>query len=256
MVSVVAFHATWQEEHVKNHVNKNYIMLYIIIQFILAVKYINNLELNTLKTVEMILDFRRNPPALPPLTSWTALWLQWSHSDSWAAPSPKTWSGTITDYIVKKAQQRLYFLCQLRKFNLPQELLKKFYSAIIVSVLCTSITVWFSSATKSDLRRLQRESLVQLFLLPKNCTYPEWAKGLAKLLWTHHIQHTPSLNCSKSGRRYRALSTRTARHRNSLFPQAIHLMNTWLENKFLVCVNIPGNNADSDSITWTFEMKS
>ncbi|KAL0147066.1 hypothetical protein M9458_057590, partial [Cirrhinus mrigala] len=28
---------------------------------------LNNLELNTLKTVEMIIDFRRNPPALPPL---------------------------------------------------------------------------------------------------------------------------------------------------------------------------------------------
>ncbi|KAI2661499.1 putative RNA-directed DNA polymerase from transposon BS [Labeo rohita] len=27
---------------------------------------LNNLELNTLKTVEMIIDFRRNPPALPP----------------------------------------------------------------------------------------------------------------------------------------------------------------------------------------------
>ncbi len=32
----------------------------------------------------------------------------------------------------------------------------QFYSAIIESVLCTSITVWFSSATKSDLRRLRR----------------------------------------------------------------------------------------------------
>ncbi len=29
---------------------------------------LNNLELNTLKTVEMIVDFRRTPPALPPLT--------------------------------------------------------------------------------------------------------------------------------------------------------------------------------------------
>ncbi len=29
---------------------------------------LNNLELNTLKTVEMSEDFRRNPPALPPLT--------------------------------------------------------------------------------------------------------------------------------------------------------------------------------------------
>ncbi|KAK3569191.1 hypothetical protein QTP86_026475, partial [Hemibagrus guttatus] len=29
---------------------------------------LNNLELNTLRTVEMIVDFRRNTPALPPLT--------------------------------------------------------------------------------------------------------------------------------------------------------------------------------------------
>ncbi len=57
---------------------------------------------------------------------------------------------------MKKAQQRLYFLRQLRKFNLPHELLIQFYSAIIESVLCTSITVWFSSAAKSDLRRLRR----------------------------------------------------------------------------------------------------
>ncbi|KAL0196771.1 hypothetical protein M9458_005311, partial [Cirrhinus mrigala] len=32
----------------------------------------NNLELNTLKTVEMIVDFRKNPPALPPLTIMTS----------------------------------------------------------------------------------------------------------------------------------------------------------------------------------------
>ncbi len=99
------------------------------------------------------------------------------------------------DSIVKKAQQRQYFLHQLRMFNLPQELLIQFYSAIIKSVLCTSITVWFSSATKSDLRRLLSESLVQPSPLSKNCTYPDWEKGLAKSLWIPHIQHTPSLNC-------------------------------------------------------------
>ncbi len=117
---------------------------------------LNNLELNTLKTVKMIVDLRRTPP--PPLSphspSWTALWLQWSHSDIWASQDLK-WDNHI-ESIVKKAQQRLYFLRQLRKFNLPQELLIQFYSAIIESVLCTSITVLFSSATKSDLRRLRR----------------------------------------------------------------------------------------------------
>ncbi len=42
---------------------------------------LNNLELNTLKTVEMIVDFRRNPLLSPHSPSRTALW---SHSDSWA----------------------------------------------------------------------------------------------------------------------------------------------------------------------------
>ncbi len=46
--------------------------------------------------------------------SWTALWLQWSHSDSWPPQCLRTWSGTITLSIVKKVQQRLYFLRQLR----------------------------------------------------------------------------------------------------------------------------------------------
>ncbi len=32
----------------------------------------------------------------------------------------------------------------------------QFYSAVIESVLCSSITVWFGSASKSDIRRLQR----------------------------------------------------------------------------------------------------
>ncbi len=57
---------------------------------------LNNLELNTLKTVEMILDFRKTPLLSPHSPSWTALWLQWSHSGSWAPPSPRTSSGTIT----------------------------------------------------------------------------------------------------------------------------------------------------------------
>ncbi len=45
----------------------------------------------------MIVYFRRHPPLLSPhAPSWTALWLQWSHSDSCAAPPPRTWRETIT----------------------------------------------------------------------------------------------------------------------------------------------------------------
>ncbi len=104
-----------------------------------------NLELNTLKTVEMIVDFRRNPPALPPLTimNSTVTAVESFRFLGTTISQDLKWDNQI-ESIVKKVQQRLYFLRQLRKFNLPQELLKQFYSAIIELVLCTSITVWFS----------------------------------------------------------------------------------------------------------------
>ncbi len=118
---------------------------------------LNNLELNMLKTVEMIVDFRRKPPALPPLTimNSTVTAVESFRFLGTTISQDLKWD-THIDSIVKKAQQSLYFLRKLRKFNLPQELLKQFYSAITESVPCTSITVWFSSATKSDLRRLRR----------------------------------------------------------------------------------------------------
>ncbi|KAK1784177.1 hypothetical protein P4O66_020698, partial [Electrophorus voltai] len=64
------------------------------------------------------------------------------------------WDSNISS-IIKRTQQRIYFLCQLRKFNLPHELIVLFNSAIIESVITTSITVWGSSATKHDIHRLQ-----------------------------------------------------------------------------------------------------
>ncbi|KAI2661128.1 putative RNA-directed DNA polymerase from transposon BS [Labeo rohita] len=75
----------------------------------------NNLELNTFKTVEMTVDFRRNSPALTPLTIM--------NSTVAAVDSFKFLGTNISqdvkwdihiDSFVKKAQQRLYFLRQLK----------------------------------------------------------------------------------------------------------------------------------------------
>ncbi len=92
-------------------------------------------------------------------------------------------------------------LCQLSKFNLPLELLKQFHSAIIKSVLCTSITVWFSSTTKSDLRRLWKvvrtaERIIGTSLPTLQELYSSRvSKRAGKITLDPHIQHTPSLNC-------------------------------------------------------------
>ncbi len=130
---------------------------------------LNNLELNTLKTVEMIVDFRRNPPALPPLTIMNS---------------------TVT------AVESFRFLGT----TISQDL-KWDNSAIIESVLCSSITVWFGSATKTDIRRLQRtvRTAERIIGTPlpslQELTPPEWGKGLRKSLWTPQTQLTLSLYC-------------------------------------------------------------
>ncbi len=67
---------------------------------------LNNLELNTLKTVEIMVDFRRNPLHSPHSPSQTALWLQQSHSYSWVPTSLRTWSGTITLTLLWKRPSR------------------------------------------------------------------------------------------------------------------------------------------------------
>src|SRR4029434_10772867 len=69
---------------------------------------------------------------------------------------PESEVGTQHQHHHQEGPAGMYFLRQLRKYNLPQDLLIMFYTAVIESVLCTSITVWFGSATKLDKNRLQR----------------------------------------------------------------------------------------------------
>ena len=192
----------------------------------------NNLELNTLKTVEMIVDFRRHPPALSPLTvlsSPVSTVESFRFLGTIIAQDLK-WEQNISS-ILKKAQQRMYFLRLLRRHGLPPELLLQFYTAVIESVLCSSITVWFGAATRQDRFRLQRTvrtaeriigvplpSIQDLYCsrtqrraenIVRDSTHP--AHGLFELL--------------PSGKRLRALRTRTSRHRSSFYPSAVSILN-------------------------------
>ncbi len=145
------------------------------------------------------------PPALPPLSimnSTVTAVESFRFLDTTISQDLK-WDNHI-ESVVKKSQQRLYFLRQLRKFNLPQDLLIQFYSAIID---CWA-NHWYNPSHSPRTVLIQSEQKVC-----QNHSGPSHpAHSLFELL--------------PSGRRYRALSTRTTRHRNSFFPQAIHLMNT------------------------------
>ncbi|KAK3526040.1 hypothetical protein QTP70_012767 [Hemibagrus guttatus] len=102
-------------------------------------------------TVEMIVDFRKDPAPLPPVIL--------CDSPVTSAESFRFLGTTITKELkweqnirslTKKAQQRMYFLRQLKKFLLPVKMLVNFYTAIIESILTSSITVWFAAATARD----------------------------------------------------------------------------------------------------------
>ncbi|KAF7701766.1 hypothetical protein HF521_001049, partial [Silurus meridionalis] len=192
----------------------------------------NNLELNTLKTVEMIVDFRKHPSTLLPLTISN---IPVSPVENFkflgtTISQDLKWESNINS-ILKKAQQRMYFLRQLRKYSLPQELLIQFYTAVIESVLCSSITIWFGAATKQDRNRLQKtvktaEKIIGAPLPTLQDLYHTRTRNRAGKIINDpsHPGHN-IFQLLPSGRRYRTLFTKTARHRNSFFPQAITLTN-------------------------------
>uniref|UniRef100_A0AAV2JRQ0 Alkylated DNA repair protein AlkB homologue 8 N-terminal domain-containing protein n=1 Tax=Knipowitschia caucasica TaxID=637954 RepID=A0AAV2JRQ0_KNICA len=117
----------------------------------------NNLELNAQKTVEMIVDFRKStvPPPPPAVMDSPITSVESFRFLGTTITQDLKWEPTISS-LIKKAQQRMYFLRQLRKAKLPALMLVQFYTAIIESILTSSITVWFAGATVRDKQRLQR----------------------------------------------------------------------------------------------------
>ena len=59
--------------------------------------------------------------------------------------------GPNIDALTKKAQKILFFLRQLRKFNLPRTMLVNFYSAITESIITFAIIIWFPAAAADTL---------------------------------------------------------------------------------------------------------
>uniref|UniRef100_A0AAV2M4D9 Alkylated DNA repair protein AlkB homologue 8 N-terminal domain-containing protein n=1 Tax=Knipowitschia caucasica TaxID=637954 RepID=A0AAV2M4D9_KNICA len=109
------------------------------------VAFSSNLELNAQKTVEMIVDFRKStvPPPPPSVMDSPITSVESYRFLGTTIIQDLKWEPTISS-LIKKAQQRMYFLRQLRKAKLPAQMLVQFYTAIIESILTSSITVWFA----------------------------------------------------------------------------------------------------------------
>uniref|UniRef100_A0A674MJD0 Reverse transcriptase domain-containing protein n=2 Tax=Takifugu rubripes TaxID=31033 RepID=A0A674MJD0_TAKRU len=193
----------------------------------------NNLQLNAQKTVEMIVDFRKVTAPLPPLALMDS---PVTITDSFrflgtTITRDLKWEPTISS-LIKKAQQRMFFLRKLRKLNLPPRMLAQFYTAIIESILTSSITVWFAGATVRDRLRLQRvvraaEKVIGCRLPSIQDLYISRTRRCAGRITADPSHPGHGLfSPLPSGRRLRSIRTRTSRYTNSFFPSAIRLLNT------------------------------
>ena len=122
-----------------------------------------------------------------------------------------TW-GTNTAELVKKAQQRLYFLRVLKRHNISQNLLVSFYCCSIESILTYCLCVWFASCTVAQKKALQRvikvaENVIGCPLTPMEELHSSCSlrKALAISQDSSHPGHN-LFQLLPSGRRNRVLS--------------------------------------------------
>jgi len=193
----------------------------------------NNLQLNASKTKEMVVDFRRKKGPVDPLVvnGETIETVDCFKFLGTTISNDLSWDNNV-DAVVKRAQQRLYFLRQLRKFGLSKDILVQFYRAVIESVLTFSMCVWYGNSTQQQKDRLERvvrtaSRICGCDLPPLASLYERRAAKRARAIVADESHPAHGLfQLLPSGRRYRCLRSRTNRLKNSFYPQAVNILNS------------------------------
>ncbi|KAK0142660.1 RNA-directed DNA polymerase from mobile element jockey [Merluccius polli] len=194
----------------------------------------NNLLLNTSKTKELIVDFRKkkgethnpihiNGMAVERVSSFKFLGTYISENLTWAIN---------TSSLVKKANQRLFFLRTLKKNHLSADILCNFYRCAIESILTNCITAWYGNCSVADRKSLQQVVKTAQRVTGTPLPAIEVVRKKRCLNRARSILKDPShpanglFQLLPSRRRFRSLQTKTSRFRNSFFPTAVSLLNS------------------------------
>ena len=127
----------------------------------------NNLQLNTSKTEEIIFYFRKKKNPVDPLTINGAVIDTVDCFKFLGTTISNTRPGCQCR--CEKAQQRLFFLRQLKKFGLRREILIQFYNSVVESVLTLPVCV--ERQHDSVTKRLAGES-------HQNCRQDHWLRAV------------------------------------------------------------------------------
>ena len=191
-----------------------------------------NLELNISKTKELIVDFRRQKSSPPSPLVIDGRTVEIVHHLKFLGSTISNnlkWELNVVN-IVKKAQQRLFFLRRLTSFGLTTQVMLNFYRAVIESLPTCFIIVWFLSITQKETLRLNRvvETASQIIgrdLPSLEVLYQQRLLGRATLISqdSSHPAHD-LFEPLPSSRRFRSIKTRTDRFSTSFFPLAVQTL--------------------------------
>ena len=143
-----------------------------------------------------------------------------------------------TKTIIKKSQQRLFFLRRLKEFTQNTQILLNFYRCIIESILTSSFTVWFGNLTvkernslNSVVRRARRIIGANLPALEE--LYSSRLLSRASSIMSDPAGHPASslLKLLPLGRRYGSIGCSTKRSTQSFFPSAVRELNAHLPRR-------------------------
>ena len=194
---------------------------------------VNNLELNVSKTKEIIVDFRKKTSTITPLSINGEVVEQVNSFKFLGTTISKdlTWKAHI-DLATKKARQRLFFLRELNKFRVGQQILATFYRSVIESILTFSITVWFGNASGKDKDKMNR--IIKTASRIIGTEVPSLSEIYDKRLVRRAINtlrdtdHPANqlLQLLPSNKRLRSIKSKSVRFANSFYPMAIRGVNS------------------------------
>uniref|UniRef100_A0A8C7Q6V0 Reverse transcriptase domain-containing protein n=1 Tax=Oncorhynchus mykiss TaxID=8022 RepID=A0A8C7Q6V0_ONCMY len=192
----------------------------------------NSLSLNVTKTKEMIVDYRKrrtehahiliDGAVVEQVESFKFLGVHINNKLEWSKH---------TKTVVKRARQSLFPLRKRKRFGMGPEILKRFDSCNIDSILTSCITAWYGNCSASDRKALQSVVCMAQYItgakLPaiqdlytRRCQ----RKALKIVKDPSHPGHR-LFSLLSHGKWYWSAKSKTKRLLNSFYPQAIRLLN-------------------------------
>jgi hypothetical protein len=115
------------------------------------------LDLNISKTKELVFDSRKGKePFKPVIIDQQPVEVVSNFKYLGTVVDSKLSFNENTDYIYKKAQQRLYLLRKLRSFGVSNHVLESVYRCLVESILTFNIVTWYGNLSVKNRVRLAR----------------------------------------------------------------------------------------------------